>query len=83
MTSTELRVRELLVEEIDILEGQDPETLKLDLDSTLEDWGLNSLAAIQLVKRVNSTFGTEISPTDAAEISNLRQLIQFLEAQQE
>ena len=83
MTSTELRVRKILVEEIDILEGQAPENLRLDLDSTLADWGLNSLAAVQLIKRVNSEFGTAISPADAGEISNLRELIQFLEAQQE
>lgn len=83
MTSTELRVRKILVEEIDILEGQAPENLRLDLDSTLADWGLNSLAAVQLIKRVNAEFGTAISPADAGKISNLRELIQFLEAQQE
>ena len=80
MSSVELRIRELLLEEVDALAGQDPRTMKLDLESTFQDWGINSLAGVAFLKRINKEFNVEISAAEARKITNLKELITYLEA---
>lgn len=77
MNKTELRIRELLVEQLDGLEGKNPEDIQID---DLEALGLNSLAAVAIMKVLSKEFNTEIPMAKAQHFRSVQDLVDYLEA---
>ena len=75
MSQTERRIRELLVDQLD-LEGVAGE----DLDSDrLEELGLNSLAAVAFLKVLSKEFGVDIPMSEAQKFTTVEDLVAYIE----
>jgi len=70
------RVKEIVVEEL----GIDAE--KINIESTLEDIGADSLDAVELIMALEEEYDLEISEEDALKMSTLKNIVEYIEARQ-
>jgi len=74
MSSTEERVRKIVVEQLGVSEEQvTPEA------SFVDDLGADSLDTVELVMALEEEFNTEIPDEDAEKITTVKQAISFIE----
>ena len=78
MNPTELRIRELLIQQFDELEGTSPEDLSFE-DTDLSAMGINSLAGVAFLKVVGKEFNVEIPPAKAAGFESLQDLVAYID----
>ena len=78
MPSTEERLRTLAEENLE-LEGR-PSGEPLNLDNSFTDAGVNSMAAVAFLRLVMQEFNVQIPPEDMAQMSNMRGLVDYIEA---
>ena len=67
-------VRELLAHQLEV----DPETITPDTD-IFDDLGADSLDVVELVMSIEDTFGITIEDEKAAELTTVRQVVDYLE----
>ena len=70
------RVKEIVVEEL----GIDAE--KINIESTLEDIGADSLDAVELIMALEEEYDLEISEEDALKMRSLKNIVEYIEARQ-
>lgn len=70
------RVKEIVVEEL----GIDAE--KINIESTLEDIGADSLDAVELIMALEEEYDLEISEEDALKMRTLKNIVDYIEARQ-
>lgn len=80
MSQTQTRIKNLLVQHIDLLEEQNVDDLKLDWDLALADYGVNSLVGLAFLELVNKEFEVEIPPEEARKFRTLRDLATYLDS---
>lgn len=56
----------------------DPETITLDTN-IMDDLGADSLDVVELVMSLEDEFGISISDEDAAQLSTVRRIVEYLE----
>jgi acyl transferase domain-containing protein/acyl carrier protein len=72
-------IAELLVDELTQITGLDREAL--ELDTPVADYGLDSLLAVKLLRRIEVTTGLRLYPSELIEQSTLRKLAAYLAAE--
>ena len=80
MSQTETRIKNILVQHIDLLEEQNVDDLKLDWDLTLADYGVNSLVGVAFLELVNKEFEIQVPPSEARKFRSLRDLVNYLDS---
>jgi acyl carrier protein len=73
-----MNVQEIVFDKISSQKGLNPTTLKRE--TALLDIGLDSLDMVELSMDLEETFGMVIEQNDIAEIKNLGQAVDFVEA---
>jgi acyl carrier protein len=73
-----MNVQEIVFDKIASQKGLDPTTL--NRETALLDIGLDSLDMVELAMDLEETFGMVIEQSDIAEIKNLGQAVDFVEA---
>ena len=80
MSQTQTRIKNLLVQQIDLMADQNVDDLKLDWDLALADYGVNSLVGVAFLELVNKEFEVEIPPEKARTFRCLRDLVNYLDS---
>lgn len=78
MPTTEERIRKLVDDNLEI-EGR-PAGRPLDLNSSLRDSGISSVAFVEFAKLVAQEFNVSVSTEECANISSVGELVSFLES---
>ena len=78
MAATEERIRKLVDSNLQI-EGR-AAGQELNLDASVADTGVSSVAIVAFVKLVGEEFNVELPPEDVAQMSSLRDLINYIDA---
>ncbi len=74
MSSVEERVRQIIVEQLGVDEGEVTPTA-----SFVDDLGADSLDTVELVMAFEEAFGIEIPDEDAEKISTVKSAIDYIE----
>ncbi len=78
MSSIDTRVKDLIREQLTSNMGEAPD--QIADDASMDDFGINSVAQLAFLKKVNETFGVNI-PVEAADtITTVGKLREYLEA---
>ena len=80
MSQTQTRIKNLLVQQVDLLAEQNVEDLKMDWDLTLADYGVNSLVGVAFLDLVSKEFDVQIPPEKARNFRCLRDLVDYLDS---
>ena len=81
MSSIDARVKDLIREQLASNMGEAPD--QVGDDASMDDFGINSVAQLAFLKKVNETFNVNI-PVEAADtITTVRKLCDYLEANAE
>ena len=70
------RVKEIIVDEL----GVDAEAVTID--STLEDLGADSLAAVELIMALEEEYDLEIAEDDAKAMKSVKNIVDYIESKQ-
>ncbi len=76
----EKRLLAIVLQQINTLAESSVTADNLDHDADLTSLGLNSMAAIAILKRINVEFGIDITPEQAQELRTLRSLVDHIQA---
>ena len=77
MASIDTRIRDLIKEQLTSYSGEAPE--QIADDASMDDFGINSVAQLAFLKKVNETFGVDI-PVEAADtLTTVGKLREYLE----
>ena len=71
------QIRDVLAKQFEI----DPESITMDT-SLIDDIGADSLDVVELIMSLEDNYGIAISDEDAAELSTVRRIIDYLEKRQ-
>ena len=52
----------------------------VDLDQDLTSFGINSMAGLAILKRINAEFGVSIKPSEAPSLNTLRKIVDRIES---
>ena len=75
MASVEQKVKDIIVEQL----GVDEDEVKPD-SSFVEDLGADSLDVVELVMALEEQFGLEIGDDDAAKLTTVKKVIEYIQA---
>ena len=67
-------VRDALAQQFEV----DPETITMDT-SLIDDLGADSLDVVELIMSLEDLFGISISDDDAAQLTTVRKIVDYLE----
>ena len=70
------RVKEIIVDEL----GVDAEAVTID--STLEDFGADSLDAVELIMALEEEYDLEIAEDDAKAMKSVKNIVDYIESKQ-
>lgn len=80
MESIERRLLEMVLQQVNTLAEGAERVSNLDPDVDLSSFGLNSMAALAILKRINVEFGIDITPDEAQNLNTLRSLVDHIQA---
>lgn len=80
MNLTEERLRRLVLSQAKALTESGEKGKVLDPDADLSSLGLNSMALLAILKRINTEFGLDITPEEAVNLNTLRKVVAFVES---
>jgi len=75
MASVEQKVKDIIVEQL----GVDEDEVKPD-SSFVDDLGADSLDVVELVMALEEQFGLEIGDDDAAKLTTVKKVIEYIQA---
>lgn len=78
MATTEERIRKLVDDNLQI-EGREAGQ-QLNLESSIADAGVSSVAVVAFIKAVGAEFNLELPSEDVAQMSSVRDLINYIDA---
>lgn len=68
------KVADLIADKLSI------DKVRITKDSTLADLGADSLDLVEIIMKIEETFGIEINDEDAEHMSNVAQVVEYIQA---